>query len=1130
MVEKLPPPERPGTPEARERERTPLFADDLKHLDGTAGAPQPRIPEPITQEKLDRMERELTQDNRFDSFSEQFRANELLYRSNALQRQAELDDPQKRQKVNREEFAVVNEAVTYYEYFPRVVQNVSQILRAYESIRSDPRLPPLPATLRQGEGEASLYLKALEGALAERVAYANVLLIDGKLSKHGGDEGELMHLKEQYLRDPRLSESSKQALSSDLPAKWRRGNELNQRIIDILAGAGGIQGVREGFFPQSLYFDILTWRYEQLLEEEKAIVRDRSLEPTEKKKRLARLTKERTDLKDAMILTTDDLGRYQLSMAELTTIQHQFGDHFEFEGVRPSTPDQTPENIRRAVAETTKQRSEFHLNRVQAFSRVVREEILSVGALEMTEDYWNEYGRKGIQAYSRAMARFFTFPLPETFGIRQHFVEKLSGPLDAALGWPEEKDTWEELTPDEKKEVLKKTKSVADAVRGFDQTKLQLFQETVGVIRAMPPAERFIGENVQEPLPDEHVVPGNYKNLIEKYGGATVYAMLFRQLDADWGSPDGRKGLMGEYSTFYRKIEETIGTHINVAEAAFEQQRAYERLSLSLLSAALLALGAGAAGGLAGWLAKKFASRAKQQRINSELESLREEVTTLRRQGGGRSTGTDVSESPQRASALSRGLRELNVAEEVLTDLEREAPQFLRALETSRLSSAQRRAAIELYMNLLKTHPEDTVQSLLKSDEFIRAIASEGDSFFLRRLVLAKGVKGAEGLSEGLRTFGKWIRVLRAGRYTVLGLSAVGSAAEVAGGGFDLYSAYAAAQQLEQLERLGFSSNDLQMAATRDIRNWSAASGTAGVVGGTVGFLEVAGAAGLAPFVSLGVAGPIAIVATPVVMLKAGYEIREAEWKRRRLTPPEAMALSRHFEAIEGRTPERAAERQTGLGFLDALDIAHGAIRFDTTSWEEKWKLIDRQQEWSKNIIQVLLIRELGNRGIELPTKKIQARGQEIDVPHVDHVIETAEEYIRGAIFEQTKDMKAGSRLHLGAVSPEDFREIIDEAATYVEQQLWAENLRGRAETDPLRRLYAEKETFLGKKFADVVPADFRKEPFTLPQTLRMGKPGILAPRDQKDAYARQQTQEKQEQEALQEHMRQVRGRVKKTK
>lgn len=756
-----------------------VFGDELDALRKTAGPAQPAFPEKPTEAELNEAERSLTGDNIVETFSETYRVNEIQMRRNALQRAALLADPAKAEKVDRAELVTVNQAATYYEYVPSIVQDTMDIMRRYEALRAS--TPLVSPRLQAAEKQAELYLSELNKALAERTAFSNVLLIDAKLSKHVGDAQTLMKLREGYLNAADLSATSKQVLTSGtLDDKWRQGSALNQRIVDLLAGAAKIPGVDDGFLPQRMYLDLLSERYTQSFEEEAKAVKDVRLvkakarhDELSRKNDLARdgkgqpltpeeaeeyeklrtqiadrdaymegLSRQRKELSQEIFAFTDVLATDQMNRAEMATIQNQFGQNFDFEGVSPPNPERTPEDIRKAMGEQMEQRSEFHLERFESFMGRFEEEVLDIGVQERLEDITNKNGREVVRRVNNALSNVLTKLLPESFGVREGVREQLTGPLDEALGWPPGKDNWEELTPEEQENVLNKAKSVLDAIREFDRTKIQQFRGTVDLIRGMPDASTFLNQEVTEPLPAVRVTPDNRQQLIDEHGGATVYMMLFRQMDADW------EGFTGEYGSFLTKVNTTIDVHFDVGGELFRLGGAYDDLKWYLIMAAGLAF---AAGVLATVGAYKLAKPVGRLMLRAPRLAGRATVE------GARATGRVIRGTRDSLSALSRTRTVEELTRMRYLARERQAAQWLEKNVVGRgvaekfarfnNSKAVRGTAKVLKFGAWAAVPAVTAYEYYQAD--LRADAVEGDDDLKAEYESQKKTVALEGAGVG---------------------------------------------------------------------------------------------------------------------------------------------------------------------------------------------------------------------------------------------------------------------------------------------------------------------------------------------------------------------------------------------
>lgn len=664
------------------------FREQLSELQRIGGPRQPDVPENPTQQQLLDGERQLTDDTYVETFSEQFRVNELQSRRNALQREAAMRDPKQAASVDRAELITVDQSVTYHEYFPDIVRDTIEIMQRYASLRRT--MNGMPVGLQIKEEQAKLYLEELNKALRERVAFANVLLAARRIAG-GQNVLEATELRKTYMQSPNLSETSRKALNGADGDIWKQGNMLNQRIIDMLAGKTAIPGVDRGFLPQMLYIDLLKEKYRELLDEEKRIVRDPSLQRAQARvkelelrgkaqptlfdnrtpetqplteaevaeyERLQlqladrdgyreRLQTGRKEVIQEILSFTDRLALDQMDRAELTTIQHQFGDRFDFDGVSSPNPDRTPVGIRRGMAENMEERSEFHLQRMDAFMERIKGDVLDAGISEWVEDLSNKKGREAMRHANNALSGLVTRLIPEAFGMRDAAYDSLTEPLNQALGWPVGKETWEELTPEEQQNVLKKSQSVLDAINTFDRTTIDNMRTTIALVRSMPDATQFQGQEVREPLPIQRVTLENRDMLMEQYGGATVYMMLFRQMDGDWGVQNPPSGFLGEYAKFLGNVNENVGVHIDVGDALLQLGNTYNNLRKYLFYIALLALGAGAVGGVALY---KFGRGATRLTWNTMRGGTR---WTLR---GMREGGKIVAETGSRLKNLVRNI------------------------------------------------------------------------------------------------------------------------------------------------------------------------------------------------------------------------------------------------------------------------------------------------------------------------------------------------------------------------------------------------------------------------------------------------------------------------------------------
>lgn len=615
------------------RESADAFSRQLNALAAVLGQEAPPLPAVVEEQWLQEQLSALARDHRIDTYNEQSRYNELLYRRAALERRKEADALQNPEK--RKELIVAEQAVAYHEYFRAAANHVMETMRRYEALRA--QVSVLPPELQQRERQAMQYLDALRAALAERTLFSHVLLIDRHLADGFGDAAHLQRMRSQYAA--RLSPGSRDAADAPHEQKLIRANQLNQRIIEILGGQHGLQGIEEGYLPKRLYLDFLQSRYQQLLENQKQIATDPRLTHAESerdrlelKHRMAEaegkafheedvaryehlqerihnvnrqfdaLDSQRKHIINEILWLTDTLGVYNIEQTELAAIQRQFGGRYSFEGVGGISPLQTPPDIRDAIAANMEQRKEHHLSQMAAFLHTVQEEVLDTSLAVRTEDLWNKEGRDALRRVTRRMAAMFTFAVPETFGMQDAARSLLTAPLDEALGWPAGKETWEELTEEEKARVTQKSESVLDHIRRFDRGSVSAMQETIALLQGMESASAFVGQEIRfdaagEPvLPRERVTASNISVLKKEHGGGAVYMMLMRQLDREWGNDEPPSGVLGEYAQFLHGVNDVVGGHLEVGRALHILRGRYADLSKYLLAAALAAGALGAVG------------------------------------------------------------------------------------------------------------------------------------------------------------------------------------------------------------------------------------------------------------------------------------------------------------------------------------------------------------------------------------------------------------------------------------------------------------------------------------------------------------------------------------------------------
>jgi hypothetical protein len=348
-----------------------------------------------------------------------------------------------------------------------------------------------------------------------------------------------------------------------------------------------------------------------------------------------------------------------------------------------------------------------HLGQMDAFLNTVEKDVLSKGLRVRMEDLWNKNGRDAVREITHRIAAFFTFAVPEKFGLKEAAKDALTAPLDEALGWPAGKDRWEQLTDAEKEAVQKKATSILDLIEHFDRTKAENFHETVQLAQGMKPASASALETVpfdesgQVILPSERVTKGNINTLISAHGEAVASLMLLRQLQGDFGSGQPPSGFLGAYAEFLQGVNKNIDVHLDVGRVLNILGKRYDDLMKWLLIAAGVGFAIGVAGTIVVLKVGSKAARAVVGGLWSGAKGIaRLPGRLLPSSGagvsGGASAAEKVVEGAAKTSRIGRVLGPLGI---VLTaaDLVRVLRRDARLQPLQELNGIE--AAIELWGN-----------------------------------------------------------------------------------------------------------------------------------------------------------------------------------------------------------------------------------------------------------------------------------------------------------------------------------------------------------------------------------------------------------------------------------------------
>lgn len=550
--------------EPREQQESPT--DLLRRIDEAKAilGQERALPDSMTQQDMEAALHELQDDAHFADFQEFLLYNRVLSRMGALQREREFSETQGR----REELIVVNQAETYFAYLSDVLAHTLAISDKYLALRRS--VSAVPTVIQEQERELESFVTSLSSLMQQRRDFSNASLAIHQLSTQRDRQGNVSIDQEALTAQLEIlmagmDAAGKAALQvQDRQVIQIHASGIDQRLIELLG--------TNGHLPAQLLLSLQLERYRILLEEQKSIVRSGG--------HVAQRTKisaERHDVSDAMIVTADDLSGYHEKSHELLILQSQFQTEDVRASATTANPLETPEPIREKIDEVTQERASFHRERLRLFVDRFEEDVLSVGLPELAADFSDKAGREFTRTVSNMMASVYTLPVPESFGIRDHVREQLAGPLNEAMGWPPEKMDlpFDQLDQDERDEVMRRMRSIADAIRTFDDTKIDRVRNALQILESLPPATQTLGQAPQS-LPD--LAPGALTaETISQYDLPTAYLLALRELHEAMGDPS--TGFIGEVQKFTDAVNATIDINLDLADALQSQHDAWMKLA-----------------------------------------------------------------------------------------------------------------------------------------------------------------------------------------------------------------------------------------------------------------------------------------------------------------------------------------------------------------------------------------------------------------------------------------------------------------------------------------------------------------------------------------------------------------------
>lgn len=453
----------------------------------------------------------------FDDASEVYEYGTLRLELRRAQLQGEIKDmpegPLRQAKID--ELIVVGQSEAYHEYLPMLLRMFRESMEEYKAHRAMvPKDVLAKGSVVRAEAKLGIMLSLLDEALAERTAFANMLLLhyaleDGRNPLGGplsaADRAEFRRRYDIGLKS--LRPEAVDAMKAADPQKAiDHANRLNQNILELLSGKtmDRLHG-EAGFFPPAMSLELLLSAYEHAVEAQKAVIDDRNnvrareriaelLAEAGSEKKLPAAKKEEYDrlmerLRDRdasakkleeqrgayleeLLKRSSALGRFQIDAERLTAIQRQFGRVIDPTAGKDLEPA-TPKNVRDAIDANMEERKKFHLDRVQGIldSLEGEEGVLAITAGKRFEDFNNKTLRPFALGVAQTLAYVASLPVPETFGMKKRVREAIVGDFEKAMGIPKDKNgdpkPEKDWTPEERALVEKNARSIIDAIDEF---------------------------------------------------------------------------------------------------------------------------------------------------------------------------------------------------------------------------------------------------------------------------------------------------------------------------------------------------------------------------------------------------------------------------------------------------------------------------------------------------------------------------------------------------------------------------------------------------------------------------------------------------------------------------------------
>lgn len=589
--------------------------------------------ENVNERELQTMREQAQNQAVYTSYGDLARTNEIYWRIKAIQHEAALAKGEMTEadtERNRRELIVANQAITYNQYVPAVIEQVHSFMDLYQQEFLE-LLPFLPEEqreqLREQYRQSVEYLHILKEAINQRHTYASVLELDRQIERitfrlrterliNAADREELTKRKKGLERSrvstfnnlssenqeiitngralyERFSTERDPARKRELSEQYRklhsgRRQQMDATVIEILKGnPEGRQelGIPKDFLPQRLYLQAIQLRYGQLRDVQQQIARRDDWTEQQKRDAQEKLSTMRRSYMENMIVITQQLAGHQQAMAELTSIQNQFGNNFDLTDARNSSSATTPPEVLEAVDKSIDGARDFHIGRLQAMLKQV-DTSFNPNGLESMQDAGIMRLLQTVNGLSGTLRNLMTAALPE--GPTKKSIDDW---LDTSLPLSIQESLDSGVGPDGKpltrEEKLQRIRDVI--IRFRDTGAVKKFRTTVDLLQGMPDASKYVGQQVTNPLPP--LPEGGIRSttardaLIEKHGGATAYAMMIAQMKTDG------EAFHEAYRTFlHHDMEDLVDIRLRLIAEVDTIKESWKTLATNLS----IAVGAGA--------------------------------------------------------------------------------------------------------------------------------------------------------------------------------------------------------------------------------------------------------------------------------------------------------------------------------------------------------------------------------------------------------------------------------------------------------------------------------------------------------------------------------------------------------